>query len=97
MEPHDGGQKTIGEHRGKGLEDDERESDTIFNANINTSKEAKCWCIANVISTWEIDEREKAKDQEGEWYRVSKGWGITTYEGDIYEDWMDNSESPQNL
>jgi hypothetical protein len=42
VEPHDGGQKTIGEHRGKGLEDDERESDTIFNANINTSKEAKC-------------------------------------------------------
>jgi hypothetical protein len=32
------GQKRIGEHRGKGLEDDEKESGTICNANIIISK-----------------------------------------------------------
>jgi hypothetical protein len=32
------GQKRVGEHRGKGLEDDERESGTIYNANISIIK-----------------------------------------------------------
>jgi hypothetical protein len=58
------GKKRTRKHKGKGLKDDEKESGTIFNANINTCKHAKCWYTTYVISTREVDERKKPKDQE---------------------------------
>jgi hypothetical protein len=38
VEPQDQGLKKVGEHKGKGSKDDERESGAICNGNINTSR-----------------------------------------------------------
>jgi hypothetical protein len=51
-----------------GLKYDERESVNIYNANISIGKKVECWCTIDVISTRDIDEKLKAKDQEGKWY-----------------------------
>jgi hypothetical protein len=68
-----------------GLEDDEGESGTIYNANIGIGRKIKCKGTIDVISTGATTKGTKAKVKRKHDTRFPKGEEHLQMDGDIYE------------